>query len=352
VTGRGPHEVDPVTSTPFHISQTDRVATAGSCFAQHVSRTLVQEGFRYLVTEEKPATAAAADENFGVFPARFGNVYTPRQLLQLFDRAYGLFAPVDIAWRKADGRFLDPFRPRIQKDGYASLSDLREDRAAHLAAVRRMFEESDVFVFTLGLTEGWLSAVDGAVFPLAPGVVGAIGDPTAYSFHNFSVPSMIDDLSQVIDKARVLNKDLKFILTVSPIPLIATYEDRHVLVATTYSKSALRVVADTVCNGRVNVSYFPSYEMITGPQARSQFFADDLREVTAEGVNQVMSVFRAHYFAKKGGQAALDAGRPAVPPEANEREIAENARLRELIATVCDEIAIEPASDPSGPPSG
>jgi len=63
-------------------------------------------------------------------------------------------------------------------------------------------------------------------------------------------------------------------------------------------------------------------------------------------------VFRAHYFAKKGGQAALDAGRPAVPPEANEREIAENARLRELIATVCDEIAIEPASDPSGPPSG
>ncbi len=39
----------------------------------------------------------------------------------------------------------------------------------HLAAVRRMFEESHLFIFTVGLTEIWESTVDGAVFPVAPG---------------------------------------------------------------------------------------------------------------------------------------------------------------------------------------
>ena len=33
------------------------------------------------------------------------------------------------------------------------------------------FRDLDVFVFTLGLTEAWVAKADGAVFPLAPGVV-------------------------------------------------------------------------------------------------------------------------------------------------------------------------------------
>ena len=90
--GRPMHEVDPVTDATFRISERDRVATAGSCFAQHIARTLVRLGFSYLVTERAPSRHAGADEagGYGVFPARFGNIYTARQLLQLFRRAYGV----------------------------------------------------------------------------------------------------------------------------------------------------------------------------------------------------------------------------------------------------------------------
>ena len=72
----------------------------------------------------------------------------------------------------ANGRYVDPFRPQIEPDGFDSPQAVREDRARHLAAVRRMFAELDYFVFTFGLTETWLHKPDGAALPLAPGVAG------------------------------------------------------------------------------------------------------------------------------------------------------------------------------------
>jgi hypothetical protein len=140
---------------PFTISPADRIATAGSCFAQHISNTLKGEGYRYLVTEQEPGPGEA-DENYGVFPARFGNIYTVRPIAAscstdatgFRSRRCGLAA----SWT---GALVDPFRPRIQESGFASRADLLSARTRHLAAVRRMFEEADVFVFTLGLTEAW-----------------------------------------------------------------------------------------------------------------------------------------------------------------------------------------------------
>src|SRR5579862_2991920 len=182
---RRSENVDPVTEPSFRIAPGDRIASAGSCFAQHISRALIRKGFNYFVTEPAPSTKRAQDENFGVFSARYGNIYTLRQLLQLFDRAYGLFEPVTPAWLTPEGRCLDPFRPQIQKSGFASLGALEEDRASHLAAVRRLFERCDVMIFTLGLTEGWVNRTDGAAVPLAPGTLGV--DDTEFIFENFSV---------------------------------------------------------------------------------------------------------------------------------------------------------------------
>src|SRR5689334_2907470 len=102
-------QFDPVVDVPFEISPDDEVATSGSCFAQHISRHLTRQGFNYLVTEPSPRSPGAENEGYGVFPARFGNVYTVRQLLQLFQRTYGLFEPAEQCWRRDDGAFIDPF---------------------------------------------------------------------------------------------------------------------------------------------------------------------------------------------------------------------------------------------------
>ena len=36
-----------------------------------------------------------APHGYGIYSARFGNIYTARQLLQLIQRAYGEFVPVE-----------------------------------------------------------------------------------------------------------------------------------------------------------------------------------------------------------------------------------------------------------------
>jgi hypothetical protein len=335
VSGRGPEQMDPVVKAPFGISRTDQVATAGSCFAQHIARHLKDTGFSYFVPEDRPAHPFSEDENYGTFSARYGNVYTVRQLWQLFQRAYGLFAPADVAWHRTDGRFIDPFRPRIQAGAFATIDELLAERASHFAAVRRMFEECDLFIFTLGLTEGWEARADGAVFPLAPGTVASDGDADAYAFHNFTVAEMEADLGRFIAGLRSINPNCRVLLTVSPVALVATYEDAHVLASTIYSKSALRVVAESATRAFPLVGYFPSYEMITGPHARSAFFEDDLREVRPEGVAYVMSIFARHYL---GGTAAAVIPAAGAPSRLLQDQ---DAVMRETQGIICDEEQIE-----------
>src|SRR3954454_16031166 len=76
-------DVDPVVRAPFRIAPSDRVATAGSCFAQHIARHLKASGFNYLVTENAHPLInreIAEEAGYGLFTARYGNIYTARQL--------------------------------------------------------------------------------------------------------------------------------------------------------------------------------------------------------------------------------------------------------------------------------
>lgn len=283
--------------SPFKISTTTKVATAGSCFAQHISRRLRQSGYNYYIVEAADAAIPkdiAAERNYGTFSARYGNIYTARQLLQLFDRAFNTFQPSQSVWERPDGRYVDPFRPQVEPAGFDSPEAVRQDAALHLAAVRQLFETLDVFVFTLGLTEGWRAVDDGAVYPLAPGVAGGVWDENAYEFINFEIEDVFADMLAFVDRLTSVNAKARILLTVSPVPLVATYENRHVLVSNTYSKAVLRVAADKLVRARDTVVYFPSYEIITANATTHRYFDEDLRSVTEAGVDHVMRVFFEH----------------------------------------------------------
>lgn len=340
--------VDPAAGLPFRLAPQDAVASAGSCFAQHISRALAAEGFNVLMTERFTGAPGTRDENYGVFPARFGNLYTARQLRQLFLRAYGLLRPRQRAWRLADGSgWLDPCRPRIQAQGFASAELLEEDRTRHLAAVRSMFEACAVFIFTLGLTEGWVSSADGIAVPLAPGVVGVTEGAEDWHFHNASFAETLADMQAFLADLRSVNPGVRVLFTVSPVPLVATYEDRHVLVSTTASKAILRAVVDELCRQDPGIAYFPSYEIITGPHTAGRFYAADRREVTPEGVAHVMGLFARHALDRQAAPAmAAPAATPAAPPlppapaAAAPLPAEEAARYAALRQVVCDEEAI------------
>lgn len=328
-----PRAFDPVTGTSFTIGPGDAVVTAGSCFAQHVARFLANNGFNFLVTERSnPAIddSIGREHNYGLFSARYGNIYTARQLRQLLARTYGNFEPRSHCWQlPGTSHVVDPFRPQIQPGGYISERELDLDRRQHFAAIRKAVEAMDVFVFTLGLTETWYDSRDGAVFPLAPGVAGGSYDPDIHAFHNFTVAETVEDMQASIEFIRSVNPAVRIILTVSPVPLNASAVDRHVFVSTTYSKAVLRVAAQQICDANPQCDYFPSYEIVTSPFVRGAYYASDCRDVLPTGVEHVMSLFLRHYAGVKPSSSKST----QLPKPAAEA-------VEELLETLCDEEAI------------
>lgn len=298
VAEKSPFDIAGLYRKKFSISPGDKIATAGSCFAQHIGHRLKGSGFRYVDLEPGPSILPEAERRtfgYGIYSARYGNVYTSRQLLQLYLRAYGKFSPSDDVWCR-DGRYVDAFRPAMEPNGFGSLKELQAAGEYTNFAVRRILERCQVFVFTLGLTEAWRSKVDGAVYPTCPGVDAGEFDPDRYEFVNFTHAEVKADLLEFISLVRERNPTMKFILTVSPVPLTATASGEHVLVATTYSKATLRSVAGEVAGNDAMVDYFPSYEIITASPMRSMFFEPNLRSVNAAGVDLVMR----HFFQQHG----------------------------------------------------
>lgn len=317
-------DIDPVQDPPFRIGSATRVVTAGSCFAQHVARYMRANGLTCFETE--PAHPLLTEElaqafNYGIYAARYGNIYTARQLLQLWRRANGTFVPQDDVWQE-QGAWFDPFRPTIQPDGFSSIEEYRADRHQHFAAVRKAFSAMDVMIFTLGLTECWASRRDGAVYPLCPGVAAGRFDAQDHVFINLTLEDVVADLRAFLEEVRQVNPNMRLILTVSPVPLAATAERHHVLQANTYSKALLRVAAEQVSR-LPNVYYFPAYEIVTA--AGDRYFAEDRRTILEDGVRRVMSLFFKH---------VLDEFVP-MPSETERDDFVKQGQA--IVDTLCDE---------------
>ncbi|MFM2354505.1 MAG: hypothetical protein RLZZ528_241, partial [Pseudomonadota bacterium] len=252
-----------------------RFATYGSCFAQHISRALKDRKIGWIDAEPAPARtpeAMAKAYNYGVFSARTANIYTAAQLLLLTRLALGeVETDVPEIWEDG-GRHYDSLRPAIEPDGFATRDEALLSRAAMLRAFRRSFSDAHVFVFTLGLTEGWEHATTGQPYAMCPGTHAGQFDPAEHVFRNYRYTEIRDALVQAFALMRGVNPELRFLLTVSPVPLTATASGSHVLVATTYSKSVLRAVAGELVETDEAVDYFPSYEIVTGGRSRAAFF--------------------------------------------------------------------------------
>jgi len=317
------------------IRRGDRIVSAGSCFGARLVPYLENHGLCYLRTEyPHPAFGQMAPEamNYATYSAAYGNVYTARQLYQLLLRALGRFAPHEDRWRSADA-IIDPFRPGMR---YVARSE-REFAlltAQHLRATRRAFESCDVFIATLGLTEAWVSTHDGAVFPACPGTVAGTFDPGLHEFVNFTAGEVAADLGSFVEALRAINPQVRVILTVSPVPLVATATPHHVLAAYTYCKAVLRVAAEAATREHDDVHYFPSYELVVGPHAPAEFFEPDRRTVSQPAIDIVMAAFLAQCESRDGSPAD-QTGRPASDAAAA-RDLS-----RRIIDDECEEAALD-----------
>ena len=290
-----PYSINGIYNKKYEINANTKIGTAGSCFAQHISRYLTKNGFNVLDLEPPPPGLPAElynDYGFSMYSARYGNIYSVRQLLQLTEEVAGNSAPFTHVWSK-NGRHVDALRPAIEPQGLGSPEEVVEHRKYHISRVKKLFLEMDLFIFTLGLTEMWSHIDSGTVFPTAPGTLAGEFDDNKYKFVNANVFEIVEDFHLFQKSLKEIRggKSCQILLTVSPVPLTASASNNHVLVSTAYSKSTLRSAAGFLAGESADIDYFPSYEIVTNPRLHSTAFAENLRSVRSETVENVMSHF-------------------------------------------------------------
>jgi GSCFA family len=310
--------IDPQGPVKFRFAPSARIASAGSCFAQRLAVRLRELGLGYVVAEPGGEPLSA----------RYGNVYTSRQLVQLLERALRRFDPLERVWTAPEG-FLDPFRPGIEDGAFPSVAAVEANRAAHLAAVRSLLSNVDAFLFTLGLTEVWVDRRDGAAFPVVPGRGRGVFDPGRYALVNLGVDDVQADLERFIALFGEINPSGKLILTVSPVPVAATMTSTHVVRASLYSKSVLKVAAENVAARHAHVDYFAAYDTVMQNLGAERLF--DGRKPTDEIADRVVRFFVRDYF---GGAVALPPPQRAQPaqPRGAERPCDEDLLLARIAA--------------------
>jgi hypothetical protein len=271
------------------LDKTTTIGSAGSCFAVEIAKVLQQRGFQYVVTEanEDPSNGVildtpVADASLARFCAAYGLLFNSPSFCQLAERAFGL-RDFDQIVVEANGQFVDPYREGVR---FSSAEAYLANYESHVSAVREALLACEVFVVTLGLNECW-QLLDGTFISR---------NPRANMYHLvqhrvLTVQENVQYIQRFFDLVKARNPKFKLIISVSPVPLMATgrHHEQHIISANCHSKSVLRVAADELVRNNPDMYYLPSYELVT--ECSRQPWEDDHRHVTPATVERVIQMF-------------------------------------------------------------
>ncbi len=296
------------------IDESTPVGSAGSCFAWAISQNLQARGFNYVVTEHEMLPGFAD----GVYmletklgnpvrsSANWGILFNTPSFRQIAEKAFGerdlprLLVPRThtLSLGEKVNYFIDPFREGVT---FKNIESYEENYPKHIEASRQALLQSEYFVVTLGLNECWEYIPDGAVIARNP---MELNIRPLLRPRVLSVEENIENIQRLYDIVRVHNPDFKLIVSVSPVPFLATWQGarKHVVTANTHSKAVLRVAAEELANRNDGIFYFPSFEVVT--VCSDHPWQTDLRHVTPEAVGQVMELFDTMFVAGAADAAA------------------------------------------------
>ena len=154
--------------------------------------------------------------------------------------------------------------------------------------------DCDVFILTLGLTEGWYHSRLGLHINDAASVL-TFRNRRDLEFVVFDFNDHMKALEELHSVVKQRNPKCKFVVTVSPVPLQATFTGQDIVVANSFSKSTLRAVAGAFCAAHSDTDYFPSYEMVMFSN-QSLAWNEDRRHVRSTLSSEIARTFIEHYL--------------------------------------------------------
>jgi hypothetical protein len=274
---------------PGLITRDTPVGSIGSCFATELLKWLDAHGYNVVQTEQD---GRSQTDTATVQSARFGQVVNTHCMRQIIERATdnGQWATGDhpAYWIDKNGLLHDPFRNLVT---WPSREAMEADLPRHRAAVIEAIRQSRVFIVTPGIAEVWRDRRSGCVLATPP--PPEIFDPAVHTFELSSVEENVENLRALHDTLSAVNPSITIVTTLSPVPLLATYRERHCVAANAVSKATLRVAVDRFIDERPGVIYFPSYEMVAG--LGYEAFLDDNVHVKPDVVAWIMQSFMEHF---------------------------------------------------------
>jgi hypothetical protein len=260
------------------IDRQTRITAFGSCFAANISTWLGKRNYRVSARDPDAQGAYVVSIGEGMV-----NSFVIRQQFEW-------------AW---EGRTFD--QPLWH--GYDA-SEFGYDESVR-RATKRLFDETDVFILTFGLSEVWYDAPSGEVFWRT--IPKDAYDPERHRFRVSSVEENRDNIAAIVRLIRTHRPGAKVIMTLSPIPLIATFRDNSCITSNAVSKAVLRVAIDETMRaerGSGDVFYWPSYEMVTDV-FRSPYRADR-RHLPAPVLDFIMTQFEHVWCVDEGARPPLE----------------------------------------------
>jgi GSCFA family len=279
----------------FKLHRGDKFFAIGSCFARGIESALV--GQKMEVLSVAPEFASFQTINKEVSGLGFINKYNTFSIYNELRWALDPAAefPRESIVDLGEGLFCDPHtNPTLQ------LAGLEETlhRRSIIKLVTARIAQCRIVIVTLGLAEAWRDTVTNTFVNTTPIPQVWQSHPDRYEFH---VTDFIENFTNLEQIHALLDKfghpEVQIVVTVSPVPLMATFSTQDVVLANTYSKSLLRTVAHQWATAHQNVHYFPSYEIVLNSE-KAVTWEEDLRHVRGAVVTHIMNVFQEHYLEK------------------------------------------------------
>jgi len=291
------------------VSSQSKVIAFGSCFAEYFIRFLAAHGYNHWTA---PAERhAPSEENLLLSLGQtFENVFV---VLQQFRWAFGEFTPQEGMWITKDKVCFEATEERRSK-------------------VRSTLTQANVVVITLGLSEVWFDQIENE--PLWRTMPERLYEPGR---HVFKLATVIETERALLELDRLIQKHcsrLKVILTVSPIPLLATFRNQSPITANQVSKSILRVSLDSFMTSSTVIGsgryfYFPSYELVFGLFGNP--FEADNRHIRPEVADTVLEIFRMAYTDIPSDKSISSAALPEDTMRSQIRALKEEIQAKENV---------------------
>ena len=276
----------------FKLRREDKIFAIGSCFARGVEEALVGQKMEVLskATEFESFPAINNEMKLG-FTNKYNTFSIHNELRWALDPSAKF--PCESLIDTGGGIFYDPHtNPALQLAGLEETIHRREI----IQLVTRRVAQCRVVIVTLGLVEVWRDKIADIFVNHTPIPDAVRSHPDRYEFH---ITNFVENFSNLERIHALLNQfghpEVQIVVTVSPVPLAATFSGEDVVVANTYSKSLLRAIAQEWAAAHKNVHYFPSYEIVQNSDPEVTW-EKDLRHVKGAVIQHVMGLFLRNYL--------------------------------------------------------